>query len=345
MNSKISGRVLLVLPKHEDYQSLSLLHGLRSILGERVVDFPKYDPAYRDFPLEERSAQYGKGFTLFFDLDPIAINRDEIEKKIADGYFSLVVFCDILNLTDVWTKWKHLLRPSNTVIIDGQDATHVVPHTGFWWRRPREYIKLQNTSRFLYFKREWTQQSRFNIWHRLLPKKILNFIPHSRRLRKIGFSIPKSKIISDMPIKTKDFPTHIVDTEVAHFVRGSTSVYPFIDEEGYYKDLQQSKFGITMKRAGWDCLRHYEIAANGAVPCFRNLKIKPITCAPHGLISGVNCLEYENIQELMSKISHLSDEEYNYLQKGAVDWARSNTTEVRAHEFLRILALEGLAFS
>jgi len=50
-----------------------------------------------------------------------------------------------------------------------------------------------------------------------------------------------------------------------------------------------------MKRGGWDCLRHYEIAAAGAVPCVRQLEGKPSSCAPHGLQAG----ELRQLSELV----------------------------------------------
>jgi hypothetical protein len=79
--------------------------------------------------------------------------------------------------------------------------------------------------------------------------------------------------------------------------------YAFQHEKEYYYDLRISKFGITTKRGGWDCLRHYEIAANNAIVCFRNLNEKHDSCAPHGLKVGYNCIDYSNYAELMQKIN------------------------------------------
>ena len=73
--------------------------------------------------------------------------------------------------------------------------------------------------------------------------------------------------------------SHIVDEEVAERM-GAASSHVFEREADYYRDLQASRFGITTKRTGWDCLRHYEIAANGAVPCFRDLDRKPPPLRP-----------------------------------------------------------------
>jgi hypothetical protein len=109
--------------------------------------------------------------------------------------------------------------------------------------------------------------------------------------------------------------------------------YAFEDEADYYADLQAARFGITVRRAGWDCLRHYELAANGCVPCFRSLDEKPPRCAPHGL-DDTNCVCYHDYDELMRVLESIDEPCYRSLQEGALAWAHANTTERRAQQFL-----------
>jgi hypothetical protein len=85
-------------------------------------------------------------------------------------------------------------------------------------------------------------------------------------------------------------------------------------------------------------MRHYEIAANGTVPCFRNLDRKPAQCAPHGLTEE-NCVPYRDYADLVRKLDAIDDERYAALQAGALAWARANTTRRRAREFLGVLGL------
>ena len=82
----------------------------------------------------------------------------------------------------------------------------------------------------------------------------------------ISFSIPESKIIDHIPVKTRRF---------AHIVPGNLSTYIYSDETSYYKGYQESVFGRTCKKGGWDCLRHYEILANGCIPWFEDLEKCP----------------------------------------------------------------------
>lgn len=56
-----------------------------------------------------------------------------------------------------------------------------------------------------------------------------------------------------------------------HIIPGDASTYIFSDEASYYNDYKISLFGSTRKKGGWDCLRHYEILANGCIPWFTDL--------------------------------------------------------------------------
>jgi hypothetical protein len=80
-------------------------------------------------------------------------------------------------------------------------------------------------------------------------------------------------------------------------------------------------------------MRHYEIAANGCVPCFRALQEKPPTCAPHGL-DKTNCIIYNGLPDLLHQIEDIDEDRYRQLQYSALDWARHNVTTVRALELL-----------
>ena len=101
-------------------------------------------------------------------------------------------------------------------------------------------------SKHLYFKRELT-------------KKHKNLLP-------ITFSIPTSKIVKTEVVKNQEYATCIP---------GKPETYIFKDEKSYYEDYQKSYFGVTTKKAGWDCMRHYEILGNKCFPYFIDLENCP----------------------------------------------------------------------
>ena len=47
------------------------------------------------------------------------------------------------------------------------------------------------------------------------------------------------------------------------------------EEAEYHANYRRSYFGLTRKKAGWDCMRHIEILAAGCVPLFVDLAIAP----------------------------------------------------------------------
>jgi hypothetical protein len=252
---------------------------------------------------------------------------------VVEGFFDIIIFPNIFSYFGTFVEFLPYLNFRNTIILDGADSPQLYPFAGKWWRYPRYWFLPRAHSRFLYFKREWTPDSIRSLWFQLPPQGLAKYLPVPLNLRTTSFSIPLDKILTNSPVKTKLFPKHIVDPEVSKNVSESVTSYAFTSEKDYYTDLQVSRFGITTKRSGWDCLRHYEIAANGAVPCFRDLDKKPITCAPHGL-NEQNSISYRNYSDLMEKIESISDLEYENLQKNALIWARENTTLIRAKQIL-----------
>ena len=90
---------------------------------------------------------------------------------------------------------------------------------------------------------------------------------HDRsRLFPISFAIPTSKVNFNSIPKTR---------LIAVCDPRDKSTYIYKNEKDYYKGYAEAYFGYTMKKAGWDCMRHYEILANECIPLFINLEQCP----------------------------------------------------------------------
>jgi hypothetical protein len=325
-------RVLLVTTDSSDYQSDVLVHGLRLILGEQLVETPRRDPLYSDFPEDWSALQYGRGFTLYSgSLDPIPIDRSGSREHLAAGDFDLLVIGDIWRSYGEFVDLLPFAAETPIAAVDGSDSEAPVPYERAWWRRPGFWFMPRPHRRATYFKRELTPRTS---WFRSYLTNPLARQP-PRRMRPISFGIPEHLVLDELPQKTKDFPTHIVDVQLAERLGAATS-YAFADEASYYADLRTSRFGVTTKRAGWDCMRHYELAASGCLLCFRDLDSKPPTCAPHGLDSS-NAIAYTDASDLMGKLEGLSAADERQLQLRALRWAREHTTRAVAERFLRTL--------
>jgi len=88
-----------------------------------------------------------------------------------------------------------------------------------------------------------------------------------RFLFPITFSIPECHLVDAIPDKTK---------MMSHMIPGKKETYIYNTQKEYYHEYQTSMFALTHRKEGWDCMRHYEIIANGCIPFFPDIE----TCPP-----------------------------------------------------------------
>lgn len=103
----------------------------------------------------------------------------------------------------------------------------------------------------------------------------------------ISFGFPEERIQQPMD----------KHSSVAPLIPGELSTYIYNDEAAYYTQYNQSMFGITTKKGGWDCLRHYEIMGSQCVPWFLDIAFCPArTCTtlPKSELLSVNQLINEH---------------------------------------------------
>ncbi len=302
----------------------SVFHGFRSLFGADCIDYPKKESMYKGYIPKADTVVYGRLFTIWRTLEDIVVNRENIIERIKSNDYDLVIFGSIHRSYEIFKELKPFLKKDKTILIDGED--HVKPRLG--------------AGGYLYFKRELIPKIWYYSSYKMIPRFVYSRLPLPKRIHPIAFAIPKEKITSGVGLSSKEslFPLHIVDEEVrkSNLVpQGAGTTYQFESEGDYFQNLRDSKFGITTKRGGWDCLRHYEIAANGSVMCFRDLDSKPTHCAPHG-INMTNSIIYNSVDDLKRKIDKLSDSEYERILEQSYRWIHQQTSENRAKEILDV---------
>ena len=57
-------------------------------------------------------------------------------------------------------------------------------------------------------------------------------------------------------------------------IPGKLNTYIYDNEKRIMRCIK-SIFALTYKKAGWDCLRHYEILMNGCIPLFLDIESCP----------------------------------------------------------------------
>lgn len=105
---------------------------------------------------------------------------------------------------------------------------------------------------------------------------------YKKSIYSLSYCIPDELIVDYDVLKKKT-------NKIASLIPGDKSTYIFgvDDEKNYYEMYQKSLFAHTEKKGGWDCLRHYEILANGCIPIFKDLEHCPssiMTTFPKELI-------------------------------------------------------------
>jgi len=146
-------------------------------------------------------------------------------------------------------------------------------------------------------------------------------------LHPITFSIPQEKIVNSIPTKKKI---------LSDLIPGIESTYIYNTEESYYNEYKSSLFAITRKKAGWDCLSHYEILANGCIPLFENIDNCPpniMALLPKDLLIKANKLFNEKFSNTNS-ITEDAIHQYYSLNNKLLDYTRTNLTTYALSKYL-----------
>jgi hypothetical protein len=114
-NGSAGPNVLFLTGDTDDYLSDSLFHGLRTVLGARVVDFPKREISYGSYPHLEQV--YGRGFTLYGLLEDEPVDRRLALDRARQGAFDLIVFSDIWRYFGTFVELLPWLRDKRVAFL------------------------------------------------------------------------------------------------------------------------------------------------------------------------------------------------------------------------------------
>jgi len=250
-----------------DYQNDLIFYGLRELFGDDVVDSTPIVSLYKEYEGKISPQNLWGGMTTFWLIGDNNIDRTNIEEKIKDRYYDLIIYGAIKRCKNYYDLVSQHYPANKVILIDGNDESDLDPL----------YEK------HLYFKRELIEDHK-------------NLLP-------ITFGIPTSKLAITNILKTQEYATCIP---------GQPETYIFKSEQSYYEDYQKSYYGVTTKKAGWDCMRHYEILGNNCVPYFVSLEDCPkntLANLPKELLLEAKDLT-ENFEE--QKYFSILNELFNY---------------------------------
>jgi len=297
-----------------DLLEVSILHGLRTLMGSSCIDFPRKKVMYHDWSCTPKDSLHGRGFSLYTTpLPDIESNSRSLEGIDAVLYGVSCMYGET-NYPEV----DKLVPAENIFYLDGHDLYGEAPQKALV--NGEIIITNQKDNSF---KRELVIEEP-NIWP-------------------TGFGIPKERIRGlafnrKKQLYQKTAPDDAIFKPIQD-LGGTRDHHVFTDEEEYYNDLSSSWFGLTCKKGGWDCLRHYEIIASGALLLFKDYHDKPPLCSPQKL----PCFSYSSLEELENLFNSLiinnkPTKEYIEMLLLQRRWLwQHGTTEARALDILKIL--------
>jgi len=144
----------------------------------------------------------------------------------------------------------------------------------------------------------------------------------------ISFSIPSEKICESICKKEKI---------VSSLIPGDVSTYIYDTEQQYYNEYKKSYFAITTKKAGWDCLRHYEILANGCIPYFIDIEQCPentMALCPKDLFIEANILYGIFMNKTIDDLTEGDQAKYNLLLMKLFEYTKNHLTTNKMAEYI-----------
>lgn len=159
--------------------------------------------------------------------------------------------------------------------------------------------------------------------HHKIPYFKREMIASQKNVYPISFAIPTSKV---------NFVTEKT-TDVAYIKPYDKSTYIYDNEQDYYKGYQEARIAITIKKAGWDCMRHYEILANGCIPLFGNIEKCPLYTLTR--FPKETCIHINSLLKQGHSIPEIYESHWQYFKEHLMKY---NTTQALASYFINTIS-------
>ena len=218
-----------------DIVSDMILHGLKEVFSNDVIDFPGAWYMYKDEiqkrPLVDKKL-WGNGFNYYDSFTNYnSIDRDDIKNKIKNNYFEFIIYGAYPRSNFFFEE--ALNSNSKIVIIDGEDNT---------------LLHHNKNKKIIFFKRELLQKNE-------------NVFP-------INCCIPKKKICKNLNLEPKDLLAPLIPYRYKTYIYKKESEYYKMWQQSIF-GISHS-FGTW-----WESVRYYEMLMNGCIPLILNLKKCP----------------------------------------------------------------------
>ena len=310
-------KILFICHPYPNYVPDLLLHGLRKLGGSDVIDFPKKECLYNGViglgVCPEDQLCIG-----WFPDDDGWIDRDDIQTKLKNGFFDIVV-CDMRALSYLRTLVGGTSQ--RVVLIDGEDKPAYIP--------PGPYVVC----------RRETDGTDYSIpLPMALPTPVFDWIARYDGVEKrytVGFlgssgGDGQRKAIIDTIHQT--FPDTLLQ---ATLVPSDATPNPDgrLSRDDYYRNLQRCQIVLSLSGEGHDTFRFWENAAVNAV----HLSFQAPLFIPNDFANDREIVRFASTQQLKQAITRILaniDHYQDVKRRGRAKLLEHHTTQQRARYFL-----------
>jgi hypothetical protein len=290
-----------------------LLHGLRKLFENEAVDFPRKDSLYRG-DLVGFSPE-GQINHSFFPPDGDQIDRTDIPRKIAKGYFSYII-CDLRIFPQLIKTLPEF--PKGFVVVDGEDQPHPIP--------PGPYVVC----------RRETDGTDFSIPLPIsLPEEVMDWIqsydgnPKEFSVGFLGSFDEHYRERKEIAAAVSHWYGDCLFNVCAVPPPGGKTPSGWVPRDSYYSNLQKCRVLLNVRGAGYDTFRFWENAACNAVQISQKMPI----FIPNDFEHGVHLLRFTNLCDLRKRIDQVLEDKIN--SRGMIHESREHllkyhTTQARA---------------
>lgn len=297
--------VLVLCSAYPNYVPDLLLHGMRKLLGDSAVDYPRKDVLY-------------DGICGQPNLDRVAglmpddgqVDRDDIAHKVANGFFDLVLV-DIRAFNDNIVLLQQNRSP--LALIDGEDhPARIAPGP------------------FVILRRETSGNDNAIPLPMALPTEVMDWIDRhaaAEKTHSIGFLGSRSRMTPDRNIMLDELARIFPDGLIASW---DVSAEPKGRDE-YYRSLQSCKLLLTLPGAGYDTFRYWENAACNAAHVAKRMPL----FIENDFRDQREILRFDGLYELAGAVETLLQDEGRCQELAALSRERLglfHTTERRAQQ-------------
>ena len=308
--------ILFLTSTYPNYVPDLLLQGLRKILGDAVVDYPRKDVLYQ-------------GICGQPNLDPIpdfmpgdaAVDREDIEGKMSRGFYDFVI-CDIRAFNDRIGLLQQNACP--LALLDGEDFPVKI--------KPGPYVILSSGTDGM--------DNSVPLQY-CMPEELIAWIERFD-------GEPKTHSIGFMGSRGQHTPERntMLDTLARTFPDSFINVWevgnaPAFGRDDYYRNMQRCKIVLNLPGAGVNAFRYWENAACAALHASKRISF----VVPNDFREGVEIMKFSSVHELACIVEQVLDDRLDWKGFGQRSraWLRKHhTTQKRAEEVvMRLKAIFG----